>query len=287
MIRAAAVLVLALAVAGPVFAQDRDSTLADMRRELTALRVELQQLRGELAPADQTEGQQGQTAPAVADVTGPLERLDGLERQVRELTAQTEELAFRIDRIVRDGTTRLGDLEFRVVELEGGDLGQVGQTQPLGGGTLAMPTTPVPPPADGGGDAPVQFAMAETADYEAALKRLEDGDPAGALAGLDRFLVTYPGSPLTAEVQMLRGTSLRAQNRLSDAGRAFLEAFTLAETSDPALSADGLVSLGEVLRDLEQTTEACLTLGQAVRVFPGTAAAERAASARSELSCVE
>ena len=251
-----------------------------MRRELTALRVELQQLRAELAPSDAAGGES-----AIADATGPLERLDGLERQVRELTAQTEELAFRIDRIVRDGTTRLGDLEFRIVELEGGDLGQVGQTAPLGGETLQPPTPSVPTtdPAD----APVQFAMAETADFEAALKQLDAGENAEALASADSFLVAYPGSPLTAEVQMMRGAALRGLDRLSDAGRAYLEAYTLAETSDPALSADGLVSLGEVLRDLNQTTEACLTLGQAVSTFPDTAAAARAKTVRADMSCFE
>ncbi|MEM8958450.1 MAG: tetratricopeptide repeat protein [Pseudomonadota bacterium] len=279
MIRVALLLV---ALALPVAAQDRDDTLADMRRELTALRVELQQLRGELAPSDQA-GEGG----AIADATGPLERLDGLERQVRELTAQTEELAFRIDQIVRDGTTRLGDLEFRIVELEGGDLGQVGQTAPLGGGTLPAPETLAPPASSETADAPVQFAMAETADYEAALKQLDEGNNADALAAADRFLVAYPGSPLTAEVQMMRGAALRGLDRLSDAGRAYLEVYTLAEGSDPALSADGLVSLGEVLRDLNQTTEACLTLGQAVSTFPDTAAAARAKTARADMSCFE
>ncbi|MCV6595815.1 MAG: tetratricopeptide repeat protein [Mangrovicoccus sp.] len=276
-------LTLCVALIGlPVLAQDRAATLADMRRELTALRVELQQLRGELS-AGSAGGE-----VAVADATGPLERLDGLEAQVRGLTAQTEELAYRIDQIVRDGTNRLGDLEFRLVELEGGDLGQISETPVLGGGALPEPGGSLPKPRPGSeAEAPVQFAMAETNDFEAGMSLLDQGDHAGALSALDRFLATYPGSPLSAEVHMLRGAALRDLNRLPDAGRAYLEAYTLAEKTDPALSADGLVSLGEVLGDLNQTTEACLTLGQAIASFPGTAAAERAGQRRAAMNCFE
>ena len=169
-----------------------------------------------------------------------------------------------------------------MVELEGGDLGQVGETAPLGGGTLPdASATPAPPVVAEAADAPVQFAVSETADFEAALKLADAGDSAGALAALDAFLVAYPGSPLSAEAHQLRGGALRDLDRLSDAGRAYLEVYTLAETSDPALAADGLVSLGEVLSALNQTTEACLTLGQAISAFPGTAAAERASKTRA------
>ncbi|MEM1360563.1 MAG: tetratricopeptide repeat protein [Pseudomonadota bacterium] len=263
-------------------AQDRAATLADMQRELTTLRVELQQLRAELAPSTPV-GEATETAPA--DVTGPLERLDGLERQVRALTAQTEELAFRIDRIVKDGTNRLGDLEFRMVELEGGDLGQIPPTATLGGGT-EEPATPLAPPAPSTNpNAPAQFAVAETADFEAAMTAVDQGDHADGLAKLDAFLVAYPGSPLTAEAQMLRGAALHGLDRVPEAGRAYLEAYTLAELNDPALAADALTSLGEALHKLEQTPEACLTLDQVRRVYPGTAAAQRAETALAGMSC--
>ena len=41
---------------------------------------------------------------------------------MQRLTSKSEELENRINRIVSDGTTRIGDLEFRLVELEGGDV---------------------------------------------------------------------------------------------------------------------------------------------------------------------
>ena len=56
-----------------------------------------------------------------------------MESELQRLTSKTEELENRVNRIVADGTRRIGDLEFRLVELEGGDVGALGQTSTLGG----------------------------------------------------------------------------------------------------------------------------------------------------------
>ncbi len=101
-----------------------DQTLADIRQELSVLYVEVQRLRRELS----TTG-----SPQIALPSGGLERLDALEAELARLTEKTERLEFRIDQIVTDGTNRIGDLEFRLVELEGGDLSQLGETSTLGG----------------------------------------------------------------------------------------------------------------------------------------------------------
>jgi TolA-binding protein len=78
-----------------------------------------------------------------------LERLDTLEAALRDLTSKTEALEFRINGIVTDGTNRIGDIEFRLQELAGGDLGALPPTPPLGG---QAPTVPVAPRAGGAGD---------------------------------------------------------------------------------------------------------------------------------------
>ncbi|MCQ8811847.1 hypothetical protein NQU36_28345, partial [Escherichia coli] len=63
-----------------------------------------------------------------------LERVDAIEAELTRLTARTEELQGRVERVVADGTNRLGDLEFRVCELEPGcDIGEIGDTLPIGG----------------------------------------------------------------------------------------------------------------------------------------------------------
>ncbi len=267
-------LLLALALlAGPAAAQDRAATLADIRQELTVLNVEMQRLRRELS----TTG--AAALPSVGG--GTLERLDAVEAELRRVTAKAEELEFRIGRVVEDGTNRIADLEFRLVELEGGDVGQLGDTPRLGG-EVGLPAQPTPET----GDAQVpQLAMGEQADFTAAVTLSEEGTPADAEAALTAFVQTYPRSPLTAQAQYRLGRALRDLGNLQAAGRAFLESYTLAETSDAGLAADALTGLGGTLADLGQVAEACIALGQVGTRFPGTNAVPRAQDRLAGLTC--
>lgn len=270
MIRAALVL---MALALPAAAQDRAATLADIRQQITVLEVELQSLRREMST----------TGTAMAQIPdaggGPIPRLDAVESALRSLTAQVEELSFRIDRVVSDGTNRIDDLKFRLTELEGGDIGQIAPTLPLGGGALPAPVTPIPPPAQ------PELAMGEQADFDAAAKLAEEGTPADALAAFDGFVDTYPRSPLTAEAHLFRGDMLVDLGNPTQAGRAYLESYTLAEIDNPGLAAEALLKLGRTLADLGQTAEACVALGQVPARFDGTAAADEATAALAGLDC--
>lgn len=252
-------------------AQDRAATLADIRLQLRALSGELAGLERELQPS-------GVTAPGVSGST--LQRVDGMAAELRRLTALTEELEFRIRRVVEDGTNRIGDLDFRLTELEGGDIGQLGATRPLGGETVQPPVMMPPAP-----ETNPQLAVGERRDFEAATAKLDAGDTSGALAGLDKFLQDYPRSPLTAAAQLARGQALQAQSNQQAAGRAYLEAFTLAENSDPMTASAGLLGLGQSLASLGQTREACLTLSQVGVRFPGMPTVAEAEAALSGLEC--
>ncbi|MEO0677810.1 MAG: tol-pal system protein, partial [Pseudomonadota bacterium] len=90
--------------AAPAMAQ-QDQTLADIRQELSVLFVEVQRLKQEL----NTSG-----APSGTGGGSVLDRVNAIEMELQQLTSKSEELEFRIDRIVRDGTNRIGDLEFRI-----------------------------------------------------------------------------------------------------------------------------------------------------------------------------
>ena len=135
--RRAAVLLVAL-WPGLAWGQADPQTLADIRSQIAALSGEIEGLRGELSASGQlTTGVTGNT---------PLERLNAIEAELQRLTSKAEELEFRINRITTDGTNRLGDLEFRVCELEEGcDVGALGNAPSLGGVDNA---TVVPAPAD-------------------------------------------------------------------------------------------------------------------------------------------
>jgi len=270
------VLALCLGVTAPMAtAQDRSQSLADIRQELSVLYVEIQRLRGEL---NTTGGVQGSGGGGTL-----LSRVDAIEAELRRLTGLTEELQIRIDRVVSDGTNRIGDLEFRLCELEDDcNVGSLGETPSLGGvevqqgaGSFA-PSTPSEP---GGAN----MAVAEQGDFDRARAAYESGDYANAAQLFETFTMTYPGGPMSAEAHYLRGQSEAQQGAWSRAARAYLDAFTANPEGTRAPAA--LLQLGSALAELGQTDEACLTLGEVRLRYPSDPAAVEAASVRSRLGC--
>lgn len=267
-------LLLALAGSGQGLAEaDADAraqTLADIRQELSVLYVEIQRLKRELS----TTG-----APSGPGAGGTmLERVDAIEAALTELTRRTEELEMRVGRIVRDGTNRIGDLEFRLVELEGGDVSQLGETTTLGGGPA--PEGPVAAPAPPSGQ---QLAIGEQADFDAARQALEAGDFADAARGFAHFVEAYPGSPLTGQAHFLRGRALAAQGLTTQAARAYLTSFS--GDPDGPRAAEALYELGVALGDLGQVNEACATLAEVPKRFADSPVAADARTSRQALGC--
>lgn len=260
-------------LASPMLAQSSE-TLADIRQELTVLHVEMQKLKRELS----TTGNSG-TATVGGSV---LERVDALEAELRRLTAQTEQMSLRIDRVVTDGTRRVGDLEFRLVELEGGDVSQLGETSTLGGGALPVATPAQNEPVAAQENMP-ELAVGETRDMDAARKSLEEGDFETAAARLKSFNETYPGSPLGPQAQLAYGAALEGQGDIKGAARAYLDAFRLAPNGENAPEA--LFRLGKGLGQLGQTSEACATLGEVGARFPSGEPANKAEAERGRLGC--
>lgn len=260
----AVLLVLAL----PAGAQDA-GTLADIRQELVILDSEIAGLRRELS----TTG-----APQVALPESALERIDALEAELRRLTGETEALAGRVEAVVRDGTNRIGDLEFRLVELEGGDVSALGETSTLGGGEAARPAVPVVEPPAG-----AELAIGEQADFDRAVAAFDAGDWTEAARLLDDFSASYPGGPLTGRAAWYRGRALEAQSDFAGAARAYLAAFS----GDPngGEAPDALRRLGAMLQELGQSQEACVTWGEVRDRFPGTDQAAEAARAADAAGC--
>ncbi len=256
----------------PLAAQ-QDQTLADIRQELNVLYVEVQKLKRELS----TTG-----APQIA--TGGdsvLDRVGAIETELQRLTAKTEQLEHRIGRVVEDGTNRIGDLEFRLVELEGGDVSKLGETTTLGGDTGAS-TPAAEAPAqqtDGGGE----LAMGEQADFDAANAALEARDYQRAATLFAAFNEAYPGSPMAARAHLARGRALDGVGDTREAARAYLTAFTGDDTGPTAPAA--LYELGAALGRLGQVEQACVTLGEVGVRFPGGEAEALARSEMSSLGC--
>ncbi len=261
-------------LATPASAQDdRARTLADIRQELSVLYVEIQRLKRELS----TTG-----APGVrigGETT--LERLDAIEAALADLTAKTEALELRVDRIVRDGTNRIGDLEFRLVELEGGDVSKLGETTTLGGGEMPGGGAIAPSGADEG-DAP-ELAVGEREDFEKAKAAYEAGEYRAAADQLAAYVQDYPGGALGTDAYLLRGNALEALGEIPDAARAYLNAFS-GDPEGPR-APEALYLLGKMLGEMGKTPEACVTLGEVGARFPGTAPEAQARETMQQLGC--
>jgi tol-pal system protein YbgF len=266
---------LCVILAGPAIAQDRSQTLADIRQELSVLFVELQRLGQEL---NTTGGASGTGASG-----SMLQRMDALEAEIRRLAALTEDLQIRVDSVVRDGTNRVGDLEFRLCELEADcDIATLGETPNLGGvePSGAAPAIAVTPSDQGTGP---QLAVAEQEDFDRARAAFEAGDYAAASAALMAFTQTYPGGPLSAQAHFLRGEAEARQDAWSTAARAYLDSFSAAPDGEIAPAA--LTALGRALGRLGQTEEACLTLQEVAVRFPGDPAIAAAEAEQFNLGC--
>jgi tol-pal system protein YbgF len=261
-------------------AQD-EQTLADIRQELTVLYVEIQRLKRELST----------TGSASVTVGGDtvLDRMTSIENEMQRLTAKTEQLEFRVNRVVEDGTNRIGDLEFRLVELEGGDVSALGETTTLGGDTgettigsgavPAVPATPAPAP----GVETTQLAVGEEDDFKRAQAALTEGRYAEAAEQFAAFSRNYPGGPLAAGADLGRGEALEALGDTREAARAYLSSFSVDPNGQVAPEA--LFRLGRALGELDQTQEACVTLSEVGIRFPGTPAVAQAEEARRALAC--
>lgn len=271
----------ALAAGAPALAQDRAATLADIRAELARLAADIQSLRSELVSG-------GGVGLQSAGGASALERMDAMEAELVRLTGRTEELGNRIDRVVADGTNRIGDLEFRLCEMEPGcDPANLPVTSTLGGSPAgAAVTAPAPlpaapsAPASSGG---AELAVNEQADFDRARAVLDQGDFRGAADLFAAFAETYTGGPLTGEAHFLRGEALSRLGETSAAARAYLEAFS-GQPDGPRAPA-ALLRLGTSLGQLGQGQEACVTLAEVAARYPAAPEALEATSAMQGLGC--
>ncbi|MCF6306056.1 MAG: tetratricopeptide repeat protein [Rhodobacteraceae bacterium] len=242
MLKTIRVAVLSLFLASPVVAQEM--TLEDIRIDLVQLAQQIEALRGELS-ATGTSGLSEQEAASA------MVRIDEFSEDLRAALGRVEALEIRIQAIVDDGTRRIGDLDFRLTEFEGGDTGLLGNTVPLGGQN-----------DDGAAD----LALGERADFNAAKRALEDGDGATAATLLSAFVTTYPDGPLSVEARFLQGEALSLQGDHQNAARSYLKSFSSAP--DSPFAAQSLYGLSVSLNALGQTEQACLTLSEIQIRYP-------------------
>ena len=259
----------------PVWATAQDTqTLADIRQELEFVYGEIVSLKRELS----TSGASG-----LSSSSGPaLQRIDALEAEVRRLTGSVEQQQFRINNIVKDGTNRVGDLEFRLCELESGcDVTTLDRAAPLGGGVPATKpavSNQVTTQLDTS-----DATDSERATFQRALAALEAKNYASAAQQFDGLIANFPGGPLTGEAHYWKGVALAGTQDWRGAARSFLESFSGAPQGTKAPEA--LFRLGLSLRELGQNEEACLMLAEVPIRYPSAAVVSKAQAEHAALGC--
>lgn len=264
----------------PVAAQDKQS-LADIRAELSQLSADLQGLRGQLMAS-------GQAGFAAAGGDSAIDRMNAMEAQLSQLTGQTEQLQNRIDRVVKDGTTRIGDIEFRLCEMEEGcDLGSL--TTPTLGEQGGGASSPLPSSDQKGAAAPGKTpsagaaTAAEKADFDRAREVLGQGDFRRAAELFAAVAKTHAGGPLTAEALFLRGAALDSAGDLDGAGLAWLESF--AANPDGPQAPDALLGLSRAMSAKGGPSDGCFYLQEIENRFPEVPQAAEAQKRMAEAGC--
>jgi len=272
----AAILLGSVMVATPAPLRAQSQTLADIRQELEFVYGEVLRLRRELSTS-------GSTGLPVASSAPALQRIDALEQEVRRLTGDVEQQQFRIEQVVKDGTNRIGDLEFRLCELEKGcDVTNLDRTAPLGGmvvpkaGNSGGASTASPPVA-------TDITASEQNSFNQAFAAYEAGNFPAAAIMFESFAMAFPSGPLSGEAYFWRGEALAASGNWSDAALSFLESFSGSPAGVKA--PDSLYRLGMSLAQLGQVQEACLMLSEVPVRYPASAVVTQSKAEYSGLGC--
>ena len=274
-----AILVVVLALPYSVQARD-EQTLSDIRQELEFVYAEIVNLKRELSTT-------GNALQAVSN--GPaLQRVDALEIEVRLITGRIEKKQKWIERIVTDGTNRVGDLEFRLCELEAGcDINSLDTTSPLGGRIPKRQVKSIgeqitTQPANNLVDT-LGATDSERATFQRAMAAFEAQDFESAGNQFVRLISNFPGGPLTGEAHYWKGAAMEGQGNWAAAARSLLESFSGSPQGTKAPEA--LYRLGISLRELGQIDEACLMLSEVPLRYPASHILEEAAAERLALGC--
>jgi TolA-binding protein len=195
--------------------------------------------------------------PAFGQADNRQDRIEELERQLREATAENERLQFQLHQAQRE-VTRLNGV---VGELAGVNQ-SLQQTPPPaeGGGAQTPPPRPQPPapapPRQTGalGTLPAaQLPGTEAQAYSYARELQTQGRYADAEAAFAQLLQTYPNGETAIDTRFLLARTQLARNNFRDAAQNFIRYMRAAPQGPRAPEAQ--LGLGMALMGLSQDGE--------------------------------
>ena len=206
------------------------------------------------------------------------DRIEELETQLRDATAENERLQYELVQAQRE----LQRLRGMVGELAG-----VNQSLSVGGGSETPPASTerapapqqrsdaAPPPAQTGslGTLPVsqlpptaQLPADAGAAYSYARELLVAGKNAEAEAAFGQFLQTFPNAETTADARFWFAFTLLARNNYQDAASNFVQ--YLQSTPRGPRAPEAQVRLGMALAGMGQTRQACGAFASLATRYP-------------------
>jgi len=153
------------------------------------------------------------------------DRMNQLQQTITLLTGQIEQLQYRNQQLQQQLEKMQADYEFRLDQMEKGKGGGGGGPRPAAPQAAAAPPPPsAAPPAAAAGAGGDQM-------YNDAMKKLQDGDNAGAERGFKAFLQSHPKHALAGNAQYWLGESYYARKDYQNAMTAFAEGYKVYKTS--------------------------------------------------------
>lgn len=193
-------------------------------------------------------------SPAIADLTA---RVDALESQLRGLTGQTEENAYRLRQLEDQFTRYKADVERRLSQPQAPTEpvdAPVSET-PRPASSTSSATVPVTPNADPGEEA-----------YLTGYRYWNDGKYADAQKALEAMVKKYPKHARASYGQNLLGRAYLDDGKPATAAKVFLANYQTNPKGDRA--ADSLYFLGQALTSLKKPAEACKVYDELRDVYP-------------------
>lgn len=233
--------------------------------------------------------------PSYGNADARQDRIEELEEQLREQTAENERLQFEIiqrDREIRRLNTMVGELAGVNQDLSSGTPPEPG-AQPQPGGAPTRPTadeqsslndaqrrasgtlgtmpagTPVPrgtPPA-------AEPALTAEQSYSRARELLVNGRYAEAEVAFGDFLERHPDAEMAPDARFWFAFTLLARNNYDDAAAGFLD--YLQRHGQAARAPEAQVRLGMALVGMGQRQQGCSAFASLVRRYPNATRAVR------------
>lgn len=284
-------LLAAPATAG--FAQSSNINTSQMMGRLDQIENQIQTLsravyRGEKVPMPADAGVSSAGSAAISNFEV---RLSGIEAQQRTLTGQLEQIMFDVKQIKdrMDKTTADNELRFR--QIEGGASASAStSTSTTGTAELRNDAQMGDKPLPSGMLGTLSETGASAGDaagvlYEEGFADIRAAKYEDAAVKFKKFMNAYPSHTLAGNAQYWLAETYYVRGDYQQSAKMFAQGYQ--DYPQGAKAADSLLKLGLSLGKLDRKEDACLSLQQLKKQFPGdqSAVVSRANQEIKQLGC--